>query len=90
MNTYIVKHTLHKMYINMYNPINVITITCSSALAPTTGLVVTVDGARVIPHVYLTAIRNINDMVHFIKKNNDFNIYVDVKNAFVILFTKSY
>ena len=40
--------------------------------APLAGLVVAVGRALETSHIYLTAIWNINSMVHFINTNNNF------------------
>ena len=83
--------------ISVYDPINVITVTCTSDtgfandtfFAPLTGLVLTVDRAWETSHIYLTTIWNINGVVQFVNTNNKCNVYVDRNNASNIRFTKS-
>ena len=41
-------------------------------------------------HIYLTAILNINGMIYFINTDNEFNVYFDTNNVYIILLTKTY
>ena len=73
----------------MYNLIKVITVVRVICFAIHTFFVVTVDRAWETSHIYLTVIRNIIGMVHFIDTNSKFKVYVDRSNASNTFFTKS-
>ena len=57
-------------------------------LAPLTGLVVTVDRAWKMSHIYLTIIWTVVNVVYFINTNNKVHVFVDRNNTSNIYFHK--